>query len=193
VLHVGRLAVEKDPDVLVDAFRRAHDEVSGAALFFVAGDGPRAPALRRALPFARHFGFLARDVLADLYADADLFVFPSATETCGLVTLEAMASGLPVVSADQGGVLENMRDGINGMVVPAGAGDRFAEAIVTLIRDVGQRDAMGQAARAFAVGRDWNREIAELERMYAEAIARTSVSLGRARIPAQTVTREEPL
>jgi glycosyltransferase involved in cell wall biosynthesis len=193
VLHVGRLAVEKDPDVLVEAFRRAHEEVGEDALFCVAGDGPRAPALHRALPFARHFGFLARDVLADLYADADLFVFPSATETCGLVTLEAMASGLPVVSADQGGVLENMRDGINGMVVPAGAGDRFAEAIVTLIRDVGQRDAMGQAARAFAVGRDWNREIAELERMYAEAIARTSVSLGRARIPAAALAREEPL
>jgi len=193
VLHVGRLAVEKDPDVLVDAYRRAHEAVGEKALFCVAGDGPRAPALRRALPFARHFGFLARDVLADLYADADLFVFPSATETCGLVTLEAMASGLPVVSADQGGVLENMRDGINGMVVPAGAGDRFAEAIVTLICDAGQRDAMGQAARAFAVGRDWAREIGELERMYADAIARTSVNLGRSRIPARRVTREEPL
>jgi len=97
------------------------------------------------------------------------------------------------VTADQGGVLENMRDGINGMVVPTGAGERFAEAIVTLIRDLGQRDAMGQAARAFAVGRDWNREIAELERMYADAIARASVSLGRAGIPAPTVAREEPL
>jgi len=171
VLHVGRLAVEKDPDVLVEAFRLAHDIVGSEALFCVAGDGPRAPALRRALPFARHFGFLARDVLADLYADADLFVFPSPTETCGLVTLEAMASALPVVSADRGGVLENMRDGINGMVVPAGDGRRFADAIVALIRDVRQRVAMGQAARAFAVGRDWDREISELERMYREAIA----------------------
>jgi len=192
VLHVGRLAVEKDPDVLVDAFRRAHDEADGPALFCLAGDGPRAPALRRALPFARHFGFLARDVLADLYADADLFVFPSATETCGLVTLEAMASGLPVVSADRGGVLENMRDGINGIVVPAGAGDRFAEAILALIRDRDQRAAMGQAARAFAVGRDWNREVAELERMYADAIARASVSLDRSRIATAGVAREEP-
>lgn len=178
VLHVGRLAVEKDPDVLVEAFRLAHEIVGAEALFCVAGDGPRAPALRRALPFARHFGFLARDVLADLYADADLFVFPSATETCGLVTLEAMASALPVVSADRGGVLENMRDGINGMVVPAGDGRRFADAIVALIRDVRQRAAMGQAARAFAVGRDWNREISELERMYQEAIANGLVAVG---------------
>lgn len=131
--------------------------------------------------------------MADLYADADLFVFPSATETCGLVTLEAMASGLLVVSADQGGVLENLRDGINGIVVPSGAGDRFAEAIVTLIGDPGQRDAMGQAARAFAVGRDWSREITELERMYADAIARASVHRGRSRIAAAPVAREEPL
>jgi glycosyltransferase involved in cell wall biosynthesis len=183
ILHVGRLAVEKDPDVLVDVFRRAHHEAGEAALFCVAGDGPRASALRHALPFARHFGFLARDVLADLYADSDLFVFPSPTETCGLVTLEAMASGLPVVSADRGGVLENMRDGINGMVVSAGDGRQFARAIVSLIGDAGQRAAMGQAARAFAAGRDWDREISELERMYGEAIGAVSARAGR-RIPA---------
>jgi glycosyltransferase involved in cell wall biosynthesis len=170
VLHVGRLAVEKDPEVLVEAFSRAQEAVGPQALFCVAGDGPRGPGLRRALPFARHFGFLARDVLADLYADADLFVFPSPTETCGLVTLEAMASALPVISADHGGVLENMRDGINGMVVATGDGRQFADAIVTLIRDTRQRAAMGQAARAFAVGRDWSREMSELERMYAEAV-----------------------
>ncbi len=168
VLHVGRLAVEKDPDVLVDAFQRTRAAVGNDALFCIAGDGPRAPVLRRALPFARHFGFLPRDVLADLYADADLFVFPSPTETCGLVTLEAMASALPVISADRGGVLENMRDGINGVVAAAGNGRSFADATVTLIGDVRQRTAMGQAARAFAVGRDWAREIGELERMYRE-------------------------
>jgi glycosyltransferase involved in cell wall biosynthesis len=163
--------VEKDPDVLVEAFQRAHDAVGNQALFGIAGDGPRAPALSRALPFARHFGFLARDVLADLYADADLFVFPSPTETCGLVTLEAMASGLPVISADRGGVLENMRDGINGLVAAAGSGRSFAEATVALVGDVQQRIAMGQAARAFAVGRDWTREMGELERMYQEVMS----------------------
>jgi glycosyltransferase involved in cell wall biosynthesis len=69
-------------------------------VFCVAGAGPEAEAVRQALPFARHLGFLSRDKLADLYADADLFVFPSSTETCGLVALEAMASGLPVIGAE---------------------------------------------------------------------------------------------
>ena len=170
VLHVGRLAVEKDPDVLIEAFQRVHEAVGREAVFWVAGDGPRAAAMRDALPFARHFGFLQRDSLADLYAAADLFVFPSPTETCGLVTLEAMASGLPVISADRGGVLENMRHGINGLVVATGNGRQFAEATIGLIRDPGQRAAMAQAARAFAVGRDWGREMDVLERMYQSVV-----------------------
>lgn len=170
VLHVGRLAVEKDPGVVVDAFQRIHDALGRETVFCVAGDGPRGPALQRALPFAKHFGFLPRDVLADLYAAADIFLFPSPTETCGLVTLEAMASGLPVISADQGGVLENMRDGINGLVVPAGDGRKFADAAIGLILDAPQRAAMSQAARAFAVGRDWAHEIDDLERLYEGAL-----------------------
>lgn len=171
VLHVGRLAVEKDPHVLIEAFQRVYEAVGSETLFCVAGDGPRAEALREALPFARHFGFLERDALADLYAAADLFVFPSPTETCGLVTLEAMASGLPVISADRGGVLENVRHGINGLVVATGDGRQFAEAVIGLIRDPVQRIAMAQAARAFAVGRDWTREIDDLERMYEFVVA----------------------
>jgi glycosyltransferase involved in cell wall biosynthesis len=174
VLHVGRLAVEKDPHVLIEAFQRIHHLVGNEVVLCVAGDGPRALALRDALPFARHFGFLERDALADLYAAADLFVFPSPTETCGLVTLEAMASGLPVISANQGGVLENMRHGINGLVVAAGDGRGFADATLGLVRDAGQRAAMAQAARAFAVGRDWTREMDELERMYQTVVAGSS-------------------
>jgi glycosyltransferase involved in cell wall biosynthesis len=170
VLHVGRLAIEKDPHVLIEAYQRIHAIVGDEALLCVAGDGPRAPAMRAALPFARHFGFLERDALADLYAAADLFLFPSPTETCGLVALEAMASGLPVISADQGGVLENVRHGINGLVVRTGDGRQFAEAAIGLIRDEGQRAAMSQGARAFAVGRDWGREIDELERWYASVL-----------------------
>jgi glycosyltransferase involved in cell wall biosynthesis len=171
VLHVSRLAVEKDVDTLVEAFRRARAALGDEACFVVAGDGPRAPGVRRALPFAVHRGFLGRGELADLYADADLFVFPSPTETCGLVVLEAMASGLPVIASDRGGVLENLRHGINGLVVPAGDPGAFAAGTVELARGSAQRDALAQAARAFAVARDWERELDALEPMYAAAIA----------------------
>jgi glycosyltransferase involved in cell wall biosynthesis len=80
VLHVGRLAVEKDPETLIAAFRAAHAILGPEAGFIVAGDGPKGAQVREALPFAHHSGFLSRGALADLYADADLFVFPSATD-----------------------------------------------------------------------------------------------------------------
>jgi len=169
VLHVGRLAVEKDPDTLIATFRTAYAALGAGARFVVAGDGPQGARVREALPFARHLGFLTREVLADLYADADLFVFPSPTETCGLVALEAMASGLPVIGSDSGGVKENILDGINGLVVPAADAGRFTEAIVALVQDDDRRRAMGQGARGFAVGRDWERELDQLEVLYSRA------------------------
>jgi glycosyltransferase involved in cell wall biosynthesis len=171
VLHVSRLAVEKDVDTLVTAFRGAQAALGDGAVFVVAGDGPKAAEVRAALPFAVHKGFLRRTDVADLYADSDLFVFPSPTETCGLVVLEAMASGVPVVASDTGGVLENMRHRLNGLVVPAGDAGRFAQAILSLVAGAEWRGVMGQAARAFAVARDWTRELDALEPMYQHVIA----------------------
>jgi glycosyltransferase involved in cell wall biosynthesis len=171
ILHVSRLAVEKDVTTLVAAFQQAHAELGDTVRFVVAGDGPEAGMVRAALPFATHYGFIARERLAEVYADADLFVFTSPTETCGLVVLEAMASGLPVITSDRGGVLENVRHAINGLMVPAGAPEAFAAATVDLIRDRRARAAMGSAARAFAVARDWERELDALEPMYRDAIA----------------------
>lgn len=170
VLHVGRLAVEKDVDTMTACFRLLHGRFGRRLAFQVAGDGPRAAEVRAALPFAAHAGFLPRESLADLYADADLFVFPSPTETCGLVALEAMSAGLPVVAADQGGVGENVRSGINGLLVGAGDPAAFADAVAGLVADPGRRSAMAQAARAFAVARDWERELDALEPLYDSAL-----------------------
>jgi len=167
VLHVGRLAVEKDVATLVAAYQAARARLGEAAVFCVAGDGPRAGEVRGALPFARHLGFLDRDSLADLYADADIFVFPSPTETCGLVALEALASGVPVVGARAGGIPENLREGLTGFLVTPGDAVGFAGAIVALVQDPIQRRAMREAARGFAVGRDWSRELTALEAAYA--------------------------
>jgi glycosyltransferase involved in cell wall biosynthesis len=170
VLHVGRLAREKDTATLVEAFVRARAALCDDAAFCVAGDGPEAGVVRAALPWALHLGFLERSELAGLYADADLFVFPSPTETCGLVALEAMAAGVPVIGAAAGGIRDNVRDGINGLTVPAGDATAFAGAIVGLARDPARRAAMAVAARAFAVARDWDRELDDLEAAYAAAI-----------------------
>ena len=171
VLHVGRLAREKDTETLVAAFRRAEAMLGSAAAFCVAGDGPEAGAVRSALPGATHVGFVDRPTLAGLYADADLFVFPSATETCGLVALEAMAAGVPVVGAAAGGILESVQDGVNGSVVPPGDAVGFGDAIIALARDAARRAALGRNARAFAVSCDWQRELERLEPMYRAAAA----------------------
>lgn len=166
VLHVGRLAVEKDVDTLVRAMQLMHAQLGDRVAFCVAGDGPRGDVVRTGLPFARHLGFIQRDALADLYADADVFLFPSPTETCGLVTLEAMASGLPVIGADAGGIPENIRQGITGELVTPGDAAGFAGAVVALADDGMQHHAMRRGARAFAEGRDWRREMDVLETTY---------------------------
>jgi glycosyltransferase involved in cell wall biosynthesis len=171
VLHVGRLAVEKNIDVMAASFRQLHARFGDRLAFCVAGDGPKAGAVQRALPFARHLGFVQRDALADLFADADLFVFPSTTETCGLVALEAMSSGLPVVAADQGGVRENVRHGLTGLLVRGDDATAFTDAATALLADSPWRLAMAQAARAFAVARDWERELDALVPLYVEAMA----------------------
>jgi glycosyltransferase involved in cell wall biosynthesis len=167
VLHVGRLALEKGVATLLDAFTRAHVELGDAAVFCVAGDGPMSSQVRAGLPFARHLGFLARSELACLYASSDLFVFPSATETCGLVALEAMASGLPVIAARAGGVIESVQPGLTGALIPPGEGEDFARAVVQLARDPAERGAMSVAARAFAAGRDWHVELDGVVETYA--------------------------
>ena len=172
VLYVGRLAVEKGMDALVPAFRTVYAAMGERTAFCVAGDGPEGERVRRELPFARHLGFLDRATLADLYADADLFVFPSATETCGLVALEAMASGLPVIGAAAGGMRDNVREGVTGRLVPPGDAEALTRAMASVLDDDGARQAMGRAARDFAVERDWERELDLLVRQYEALIDR---------------------
>ena len=176
ILHVGRLAAEKDVDTLIRTFILLHAVLGQRAAFCVAGDGPKAATVRAALPFAWHKGFLPRETLADLYADSDLFLFPSPTETCGLVALEAMSSGLPVIAAAAGGVRENVRDGLTGRLVPAGEAHAFAGATRQLVEAPKERAAMAQAARAFAQARDWERELDALTPLYQAALepARTA-------------------
>jgi glycosyltransferase involved in cell wall biosynthesis len=167
VLHVGRLAPEKNLDVLVDAWTKAHAVLGQRATFVIAGEGPSARSLISRLRFVRQLGFVDREALARLYASADLCVLPSTTETCGLVALEAMASGLPVVAADAGGLRESVRPNLNGLLVAPHDAAGFGDAIVALALDAPRRRAMGRAARLTAEGRDVRIENQEVLRQYA--------------------------
>ena len=159
LLYVGRLAPEKRVDLLADAL----PSLPNTRLVLV-GDGPARPALERRLSGARaHFtGYLRGDDLATAYASADMFVFPSDTETFGQVLQEAMASGLPVVAARAGGAIDLVRDGATGALFQPGNATELRTQIFRLGNAPAQRAAMGAAGRAAAEQRSWGRVMDEL-------------------------------
>ena len=172
VLHVGRLAPEKNLDVLIAAWTTVHEALGRSARFVFAGDGPLARRCAAAMPWAIGLGFLEIPVLAALYASADLCVLPSRTETCGLVALEAMASGLPVVAADAGGLRESVVDGVTGFLVPPDDARGFASAIARLVLDPELRRRMSEEGRLAAMSRDSEEENHELLDDYQAALGR---------------------
>lgn len=154
-LYVGRLAPEKNLELLLDAFAELSARRPEVGLALI-GDGPARAALEaRARGAVAFCGTLTGDALAEAYASADLFVFPSRTDTFGNAVLEAMASGLPVVASADGGPAEQLRDGIDGWIVDGGSVAAWSGALERLAADpVGRRGA-GRSARAAAEGRGW--------------------------------------
>lgn len=170
-LYVGRLAAEKCVENVVEAFRLAGEYLPhGMIHLVIAGTGPREEELRAAAPHGVTFlGFLERrSRLPDLYANSDAFVFASVTETLGLVLLEAMASGLPVVAAPAGGVRDHLRDGVNGLAYPEGNVGAMAQAMVRLAGDWALTQRLSRGARRTAEGLSWNREMERLDASYRE-------------------------
>ena len=131
VLHLGRIAPEKNLGLAVRAFRAIEQRVPGAK-FVLVGDGPARAALQAANPDFIFTGARRGTELAVHFASADLFLFPSLTETFGNVTLESMASGVPLVAFDYGAAREHARDGESAACIPPGDEDAFIEAAMLL-------------------------------------------------------------
>lgn len=170
-LYVGRLAPEKGAGQILDAFRIAGGLVPrGVIHLVVAGTGPREAEMRASAPPGVSFlGVLdRRSRLPDLYANCDAFVFASTTETLGLVVLEAMASGLPVLAAPAGGVADHLRHGDNGLAYPEGDVESLARAMVALAGDYALARRLARGARRTAEGLSWDRELDRLEASYRE-------------------------
>lgn len=154
VLHVGRLAREKNLFTLLEAFKLITESLPEARLV-VCGSGPEEDAIRaRAteLDLDRSLIWSGRqgaESLRDVYSAADLFLFSSVTETQGLVIVEAMAGGTPVVAVDATGARDVIRDGIDGRLT-ADSPPELAEAAVALLRDPARLRAFGRAARSRA-------------------------------------------
>ncbi len=159
---VGRLSIEKNIGLL----EKIQEELDLRGVtnfrFFIVGHGGDEAWLRERLPQAEFTGVLRGEALAAAYANMDLFVFPSHTDTFGNVVLEALASGVPAIVTPDGGPRTIVRDGETGRIVPD---DQFAEAIAGLLADSGRLDQMRRAARAYALNATWD---SVFEGIYAE-------------------------
>ncbi len=136
LLYVGRVAVEKNLEAFLSLKVRGHK--------VVVGDGPQREALQRQYPAVIWRGYLQGQGLAKAYTEADVLVFPSLTDTFGLVMLEAMACGTPVAAFPVTGPRDVIREGINGAL-----DEDLSRAVVRALRIPRER------VRAFAEDHDW--------------------------------------
>ncbi len=177
LLCVGRLAPEKNLDLLLLAHELIRQQRPRTRLVFV-GDGPLRPWLQSRCPDAIFAGQRRGADLAAHYASADLFLFPSLSETFGNVVPEAMASGLPVLAFDQAAAGQLVRAGVHGQLVPPDQPQAFLESALSLVLARDQFEAMGQAARATALRLDWREVVADVETVIRDAIAGRAPRVG---------------
>ncbi|MDD9268921.1 glycosyltransferase family 4 protein [Paenibacillus sp. GCM10023248] len=171
LLYVGRIAPEKDIDTLSAVMREMPDSLKSRVHWLVVGDGPQLPELREQAPGNVTFaGYKQGEELAEIYASSDLFVFPSSTETFGNVVQEAMASGLPVIGANSGGVRDMVATGRTGMLCTPREPESFIRAIEACVDGSEQLAGYRQAARTFALGRSWEAIFDGLLQDYAQMI-----------------------
>jgi glycosyltransferase involved in cell wall biosynthesis len=154
LLYVGRVSREKDLDLLAEAYRRLRNEGLSIQLFIV-GHGPYTEALHESLPEAFFTGYLSGKDLAAAYASADIFVFPSTTDTFGNVIIEAQASGVPVVVSDSGGPKELVENNQTGLITKSHDVNDLTRAIRELALDSNRRRSMGNHARDSVINRTW--------------------------------------
>ena len=122
----------------------------------IVGDGPYAAMMKELLPEGIYTGSLHGDELASAYASADLFVFPSTTDTFGNVVIEAQASGLPVIVSDVGGPKDLVNDGEDGFVTKGLDLEALTIAVKRLVVDQSLRMKMGVLSRVRVAERDWS-------------------------------------
>lgn len=171
IIFLGRIVMEKNLDVFADAVRAFADrELNHRVL--VIGEGPARTWFEEQLPDGIFVGEQTGDGLARALASADVLFHPSTTEAFGNVTLEAMASGLPVLAAQASGTTNIVRDGESGTLVDAADIEGFADALEAYARDPDLRRRQGAAGLAFAQTMDWDRINAAVIRHYQRAIVK---------------------
>ncbi len=163
--YVGRLTPEKNVRWFCELERRLLAAGQRDFRILLVGDGSEREWLKKNLQFGSFPGVLQGDSLPAAFADMDIFVFPSQTDTFGLVILEAMASGVPVVVSPKAGVRVQLQNGVAGFI-----SEDFTESVLQLMRSEAMRNRMGAEARRFACSRDWATVFEELYQTYDAAL-----------------------
>ena len=171
LIYVGRLSAEKQ----IERIKPVLDALPKARLALV-GDGPYRNQLEKIFDGTptTFVGYLAGEELASAYASGDAFLFPSSTETLGLVLLEAMAAGCPVVGANKGGIPDIITDGINGCLYDPDGDNNGTESLILatekLLGDKSERQEMRNAARAEAERWGWPAATEQLRKFYQQIL-----------------------
>ena len=164
LIYVGRLSAEKQ----IERIKPVLENIPDASLALV-GDGPYRNQLEKIFENTKtnFVGYLAGEELASAYASGDIFLFPSSTETLGLVLLEAMAAGCPVIGANKGGIPDIINDGINGCLYDPDQEDTGEKSLIDatkkILRDSSSKEKMRIAARTEAEKWDWNQATLQLK------------------------------
>ncbi len=166
---VGRMAPEKNLGLAVRAFDRLKAQLGGDARLVLVGDGPARAALQAERPDLCYAGMRTGEDLAAHYASADLFLFPSTTETFGNVVTEALASGLPVVGYDYAAAAEHVRDGHNGCLAPLGDEAAFVAAALRM-GSAALRAQLAGKARDSVLSVDWDAVTRSLAGLLGEVV-----------------------
>jgi len=172
VLYVGRVAPEKNLHVAVAAYR-AMQQQDQRVKFVVVGDGPLRTSLQHDHSDIIFPGLLTGEQLAQQYASADVFLFPSETETFGNVTLEALASGLAVIAYNYAAAKMHIVHRDTGVLVPFGERQQFINAATELIRAPQLISHMREQARTYATSVSWGRAIERFEMLLLNALSRS--------------------
>jgi phosphatidylinositol alpha 1,6-mannosyltransferase len=196
VLYVGRLVWEKNLKLFAELVSDMSAERTDAQVVIV-GTGPAEEELRAMMPSAIFLGLKVGRDLSEIYASSDIFLFPSDTETFGIVTLEALASGLPCVVADAGGSADLVSHNHTGFVVHPQKKNDWKTALYTLLDDTSKRQTMSNTAFEQAQYYQWENILRQMHTLYVDVQQdrqeRAHTPHLVALYPTQTVIRHVPV
>lgn len=169
VILVSRIAPEKNLHVVIQAFEQMRI-INPLTQLVIVGDGPARAQLEKHNPHVIFAGMQTGEALAQHYASADIFLYPSLTETYGNVIIEAMASGLATVSYDYAAAHQHIRHDVNGLLVPFADTAAFITQSLELFSDVARVQRIRLAARETATTLTWDRITRAMEAILLDTV-----------------------